>query len=314
VVPPHDGQLFSAQTFVFAETNQGELAGLLLRGLSVTAGDRFDNASASSTAGWIRIGADWLNAQDPFRATDYGLEAGVDAAIGRDARLGATIGYDNTALSDSAGGSARQDSVHVSLYGSTDAGGTVISAAVSYAHAWNRSDRATGIGPVSASWGSDAFTGGVQIATPMSLGGFAVTPMAGLMVSNVTSGAFKERDGLLHGFGVSGTRSSFTGVEPFAAVDLARRFTTAGGILIMPDVVIGYRYDQAAADGGDQTLIAGDGTVFAGNHLHLDPNTAILGAGLSAQRSGLTGFVRYRATVSSNWSDQSVSAGIRLSF
>ena len=313
-MPPHDRALFSAQTFLFGETSQNQLSGLLLRGLSTEAGDRFDNATAGGSSGWARAGADWLNGDDPFRATDYALEAGADAAVGPGGRLGVAIGYDSADFSDSAGGSASQESVHVSLYGSEAAGGAVISAAVSYAHAWNRSDRPTGIGAVTASWGSDAFTGGVQIAAPLSLGAVVATPMAGLVVSNVTNGAFGEHDGRLTGFAVRATASSFTGVEPYAALDLARPFKTAGGTTITPNLMAGFRYDQAAASGGDQTLVAADGTVFVGNRLNLDPNTAILGAGLSARKSGLTGFVRYRATLSSNWNDQSVSAGVRFAF
>ena len=314
VVPPHDRQLFSSQALVFAQTNLNALSGLLLRSLSTEAGDRFDNATAGASGGWVRLGGSWLSASDPFRAVDYGLAAGGDAAVGRDGRLGATIGYDSATLTDSTGGSTSQQSVSVSLYGSQDAGGAVISAAVSYAHAWNNSRRATGAGPVTASWGSDAFTGGAQIAVPLSLAGFAVTPIAGVVVSNISSPAFTEHDGQLHGFGVRAGATNFTGVEPFAAVDLARPFTTGGGTTITPDVMVGYRYDRAAASGGGQTLTAADGTVFAGNGLSLNPNTAIVGAGLSAQKNHFNAFVRYDATVSSNWSDQSVTAGIRLSF
>jgi hypothetical protein len=76
---------------------------------------------------------------------------------------------------------------------------------------------------------------------------------------------------------------------------------------------VGYRYDSSA-DRGDVTLVAQDGTVFVGNRLGLHPNTAVLGAGVSAHKDGFDAFLRYRATVSSDWRDQTLTTGLRWSF
>ena len=96
-------------------------------------------------------------------------------------------------------------------------------------------------------------------------------------------------------------------------MSVSRAYAIGGGTDLTPEAVFGYRYDTSANRGG-VTLIAQDGTVFTGNGLKLDPNAAMLGAGLSVRNSALTGFIRYRASLSSNWSDQSLTAGLRWSF
>lgn len=56
--------------------------------------------------------------------------------------------------------------------------------------------------------------------------------------------------------------------------------------------------------------LASDGTVFAGDRVGLDCNSALVGASLTAHKGPLTVFVRYRAAFSSN----SVRAGLRVAF
>ncbi|HEX3915996.1 MAG TPA: hypothetical protein VHW60_01570 [Caulobacteraceae bacterium] len=56
--------------------------------------------------------------------------------------------------------------------------------------------------------------------------------------------------------------------------------------------------------------MASDGTVFAGDRVGLDCNSALVGASLTAHKGPLTVFVRYRAAFSSNW----VRAGLCVAF
>jgi hypothetical protein len=61
-------------------------------------------------------------------------------------------------------------------------------------------------------------------------------------------------------------------------------------------------------------VIALDGTVFRSAGLALNPSSALVGASVTAHSGAWSGFVRYRATLSSNWTNQSVEAGFRWVF
>jgi len=314
VVAPRDAQLFSEQNFAFAQANQDALLGLMDRASGADpAGGAAARGEGVPVGVWGRADGSLLDAGDPFHASGAGLETGADIALGSAGRVGAALGYENINLSDSEGGSASQQAFRAGLYGSQWAGSVVFSAAVSYAHAWDKTERAGGVGLSDASRGSDAVFGGVQAAAPLSLDGVSLTPAAGVLVSNVSGGAFNETDAKFAAFAVHGDSTSVTTAAPFAQVSLSHAFTTRDGVEVTPNLLVGYRHDSAA-DAGGVTLVSEDGTVFAGNRLGLDPNTAQLGAGISAHKDGLTAFVRYRATVASDWRDQTLTAGLRWSF
>jgi outer membrane autotransporter protein len=190
----------------------------------------------------------------------------------------------------------------------------VLSAAISYAHAWDRTSwPSVPFGPSIASRGVDAFTGAFQVAAPIASQGWSVTPALGVLVSSLENSRFVERNAGFAAMAVHGDRTSFTDAAPYATVGLSRAFTTGGGTVVTPDVLVGYRYDPAATGSG-VTLLAQDGTAFFGNAIHVNPNSALLGVSLAAHQGAWTGYVKYRATVSSDWNDQSLSAGLRLSF
>jgi hypothetical protein len=309
VVAPVDARLYAAQKFVFAETNQDSVSALLNRGPGRDGGDALTD---SATGAWVRVIGALLNANDPFHATGEGVEGGADLNVTPGGKVGVAFGYEATSLSDSLGGGASQQIARVGVYGSQSLGAAVVSGAVDYAHAWDKTDRATGVTPSTAASGSDVVTGGVQIAVPIHVEEVMLTPSAGVIATSVRGGGFSEANAL-PAFAVTGLRSSFGAVEPYALVDLSRAFKTSDGGVITPTITVGYRHD-GVADAAEQTLVAQDGTVFAGNKLGLGPNTAVLGASISLQRGALTGFLRYRASVADNWNDQSLSAGVRWSF
>jgi hypothetical protein len=96
-------------------------------------------------------------------------------------------------------------------------------------------------------------------------------------------------------------------------MSLSHIFTTSGGTVLTPDAQLGYRYDDAANKRG-VTLIAEDGTIFANQHVKLNPNSLTLSAGLSAHKNGVTGYIRYRASFASDWTNQTLTAGLRWAF
>jgi hypothetical protein len=164
-----------------------------------------------------------------------------------------------------------------------------LSAALSYAHGWDRTRRASGLGDSTASLGGDEYTAAFQAAAPFEAQGLVATPAVGRLASSLNSGAFQERNAANAAFAVSGPGASVTLVSPFAVLGLSHAFTTARGAVVTPDVLLGYRYD-AAADDIRVALIALDGTVFRGAGVGLNPNSALVGASLTAHNGPWSSF------------------------
>ena len=323
VISPRDARIYAAQDFAFAEINQDAVSALLTRPLPDGGGDTLENI-ASSGGPAARV---WIQAVRPVperrrwspakwgsqRSAAGGVEAGAamwplaPAAVWAE-RLATRASASPTAPA----APATRPSFRVSGYGSQAFGGAVFSAALSYAHGWDTTERASGFGLATTTRGGDAVTGAAQLATPFQAEGLKVTPAVGVMISSLTGGGFAEHDAASSAFAVTGSPVGLTAVSPFASVGLSHAFTSGDGLAITPDVQLGYRYDGAGA--GRVTLVAQDGTVFLGNQVNPNPNAALLGASLTAHKAGWSAFVKYRATVSSNWLDQSVAAGLRIAF
>jgi autotransporter-associated beta strand protein len=318
-VSPNDAKIFSAQSFSFAEANEDAATNLLGRTRPDGGGNTFYNLTP---AGGPEVRA-WMDGVGSFidtssraglpglRATAGGTEAGADVALADLARLGIALGYGRNSFTDSEAGSASQDVFRVSLYGSETVGPVGLSAVLSYAHARDHTDRATGFGAAGSSRGTDAFTGAVQASAPFDFDNILITPSVGAMVSSLSAGRFVETGN--SAFALAGAASSVTSVSPFAVVGLSRTLITESGITITPDAEIGYRYD-GASQGGRVTLTAADGTSFADNQYGVNRSGALLGASVTVHRDQLTAFAKYSATVSSGWTDQRVEAGIRFAF
>jgi hypothetical protein len=148
---------------------------------------------------------------------------------------------------------------------------------------------------------------------PLQAGAVEITPAAGVVVLHLAAAAFREANAGNAGFAVLGraTRATFT--FPFATLTVSRDFLTGGGAHITPAAEIGYGEDDAAS-GISQTLVAQDGTVFAGNRTGLSRNGALVGASLSAGQRNWAGFVSYRASFAGAWRAQSLQAGLSWKF
>jgi hypothetical protein len=320
VVPPRDPTLFSAQTFAFAELNEDSAAALLGRTLPDGGGDTLYNMASTPGAlarAWIEVDGSVLEggntATTPtLRSDAAGVQVGADAAVAGQLRLGVALGYDKSWLSDGLGSSGTEELFRASLYGSQPLGPIGISAVLSWAHGWDDTTRATGVGAAVASRGTDDVTGAVQASAPFQLSETKVTPAAGIIVTHLSGPSFIEGDAVNGAFAVAGQSASTTFVTPFVNLALSHAFQS-GGVTWTPDVEIGYRHDQAA-QGAAFALTAADGTVFGPYRVGLDQNAATFGASLTAHEHGWTLYLKYRGEVSSNWNDQDIAIGMRLAF
>ncbi len=315
-----DARIFSAQSFVFAELNEDAVSTLLNRTLANGGGNTFYNLAPEGgpeTRGWLQAIGTFINGDSSagaagLSATTGGVEGGADVILPSEIRLGAAVGYQETHLSDDAGSTANEDLVRVSLYGSKTAGLLGFSAAVSYAHGFDRIDRFTGIYGASASRGSDEVTGAFQVSAPFTAALVQVTPSAGVQVGHLHAGGFAEQSKLA-AFAVTGAGSSSTEASPYATVGFSRPMTLASGAVITPDLTVGYRYD-GLAESGRVVLTAADGTTFSGNRYDPGRSGALVGASVTAHQGDWTLAAKYRATVSGGWTDQQVQAVLRMAF
>jgi hypothetical protein len=319
VVAPADEQIFSGQTFAFAAANEQDAIALLSRtnadgsghssyNLGVAAGPRFRT--------WLQAGASDLRASGAriplrFQSSNYTVEGGADATLGRAGRLGVAIGYDRQTLGDAFGGNGRSDTLRVSVYASQPLGPIGLSAVGSYAHAWSDTDRATGIGAAHARRAATQWLGGAQTAIPFQLAGVTITPIAGVIVSRLQIDGFAEQSGASPPFLVSGRQSARTFITPFAQIGWSYTVERADGMQIIPDIQIGYRHSEAAR-GMPVTLVAQDGTSFAGNRIDFSQDSLSLGTSLTVHKGRWTGFVTYRGQFGSSWQANGGAVGVRL--
>jgi uncharacterized protein with beta-barrel porin domain len=321
VVAPPDGAVYSEQAFAFAEFNQAGVADLLNRPLADGGGDsfyNFDQGPGPKTRLWARVEGDTLStdhtAAGPSSHVDGGgLDGGFDVAPNPNTRVGLAFGYAYDQLGDREGGRAHQTVGRVSLYGSETLGGFGLSAVLSYDHADEKVYRPTGIGLTDASFGADEFIGAVQISRPFDYGGFKVTPDAGVQIARVSTGSFSEGFSLSQAFAVTGGSGRMDLVQPYAEIGFSRAYVMASGVIVTPDLQVGYRYD-GGAKGENVILTAADGTVFAGNRAGFDRDTALFRFGMTFHEGGWSGFVKYKADLASGWVDQSAQLGVRLAF
>jgi uncharacterized protein with beta-barrel porin domain len=320
-VAPRDSRIFAAQAFAFSRGNARAVLDLLGRSQPDGGGNTgFNSAPLSGERGraWVEVSAstvsaDGQGASPGFRGDAGGLSGGVDGDLGRGARLGLALAYDRDKLHDDAGGAAAASIFRVSLYGSQVVGPLGFSEAFSYARASNHTHRATGAGDGSASYDSEAVTGAVQVAAPFRSGPLALTPLAGVLVSNLASGALAERDAVSTAFAVTGVARGATWASPYVTLGLSREFAGAGGLVITPDLLVGYRHDPDSA-GQAFSLKAADGTAFEVKPAGLGGGSAVFGASVTAHARSWTAYAKVRAQVAGKWSDESATVGFRLAF
>jgi hypothetical protein len=319
VVAPRDATIFGEQDFAFAEGTYAFVIDTLGRGRANGGGYQLGSSSGGlSGHGWIDVGGDFLRTSDPpatpaFKATASSLQGGADFELGGGLRLGAAAGYESEHLSDGLGSSADITVARVSGYGALSVGKVDLSGALAYSYGWGDTARAAGLGLSTASRHTEEVSGGLQASTTFKLADVSVTPTAGIVLAHQAGDAFAETNPMSAAFAVSGAARSFNTASPYVSVGFSQRFDAGGGLSITPSAEVGYRYD-AAASGGAYTLTAADGTVFAGNRIGLDRNSAIAGAGVTAHQGHLDLFVDYRAALAGDWSWQSVQGGLRLTF
>ncbi len=281
---------------------------------------------ASAAAGAICGAGGWIQAEGTamraygdadvpgYGANTAGFLAGIGKAVNNlGTRLGIAVGYDETSL-QSAGGKGSVDTTRVGLYGSQALGRFTIAGDFMFGASNTTTNRATGAGEANSTHAGDVFSGGLQVATALQLGGFSLAPAAGLRIAAVNAGGFDESGGgSVAPFTLAGARSGYDSVQPYVTIDISRAFLTPSGIAVTPDASLGYAY-EAGSRGPAVTLDARDGTAFAAQTIALAGSAAQASAGISAGRGMWSLYARYSAQLAGNWVSQTGEAGLRVRF
>ncbi|MDE8349469.1 MAG: autotransporter domain-containing protein [Acidocella sp.] len=304
---------------------QTQMAGGAMGGMAAN-GSQIANTLASvfcGRGGWIEATGslghvDASNGAPAYDNNSAGFLAGVDTPVGAaGTRLGFAVGFDQSTLSDKAGGSGNLSTTRIALYGSQPLGSFTLAGVVGYGFASNKTTRSDGLGnSFNENNSVGIFNAGLQGSTHVELGSVDIAPAAGIKIASVNGTNFSENtSGLLGPLAVAGRLSAYTSVMPYISARASETFITASNVVISPDLLVGFEYE--AADRGRATNITFAGGVptnYATTYNKLDAGDALISAGISASRNYWSLYATYTAHISGNWSDQTGEAGLRIKF
>jgi autotransporter-associated beta strand protein len=207
-----------------------------------------------------------LSGANGLNSTSFGLLGGADVAVDDVAHVGLQAGVGQINGHDTVGGNGRAEDAHGGVYAYANAGPLVFSAVVDYMHSNYRFNRASGVGMATSAPSGNMLSGALQAAWPMQVSQAQFAPKVGALYQRQVLDRFGETlvssDPLASNFPVSGARSSYTSLQPFAALSFERSFQ-ARGVWYVPQLSLGYRYDTRNTPAPVVQVTAQDGTVFA---------------------------------------------------
>jgi len=178
-------------------------------------------------------------------------------------------------------------------------------------------NRATGIGQASASPDGSSISAGLQAAWPLSLAQWQLTPKLGALYQHQSLDSFSETVGgsnpLASAFAVEGARSTYSSLQPYAAVSFTRTFEFQD-IRYVPSFDVGYRYDTRGAT-PTVTTTAQDGTLFALPAAAMGRGLTTAGARITAEAGASWNvYLDYQGMFASHLSDNALTLGFTKHF
>lgn len=296
-----------------AQANAGTSGASMAARITTAVASAFCGAGGWVAATGTTMTLDGAGGAAGYHTQSGGVLAGMDAPVrGTQARLGVAVGYDNAVLKDTAGGKVDVGTTRIGLYGTQMLGRFTLAGDFMVGLGNDTASRPTGIGPARARVSGTDYAGGVQISTGMVYRGLSLRPSAGIRIASATDAAFAETGrGIVADFAVTGDKMSQTSIQPYATLDVSRRFLTRNFVTITPSVSVGYVV-EAGSLGKATTLTAPDGTRFTASSPRLDGSAAQLGAGITAGKGNWSLYAHYTAYVAGNWSAQAGEAGLQV--
>lgn len=259
-----------------------------------------------------------LNGADGLQSTGFGLLAGADHAWGDTFHFGLEAGVGQINGHDVQGGNARVENAHAGLYTFGNVGPLVLSATVDDMYSSYRVNRATAIGAVRASPDGNTLSAALQAAWPLQLTGYQLTPKAGVMYEYQQLDSFNEAISsslpLASAFAISGVRSHYITLQPYAAMSFSHDFDVQG-VKYVPQLSVGYRYQARNTATPTIDMIAQDGTAFAVPGAEQGRGLATVSAGITAQAGASWSlYLNYQGLFASHLHDNAISFGFTKHF
>jgi len=242
-----------------------------------------------------------------------GVLLGLDAAVGRSARIGILGGYSGGDLS-STRGSADIETMHVGAYGGFRLGGVGVQ--VGAAHSWHQIDttRTVDFSGFRNVLAADYDGGSSQVFADVSydfaVGAAAITPFANIAHVHLSTESFDEQGG-------AAALSSHREKSNVAFSTLGARFAAAN-LFGKPGVAVrgsaGWR--RTLNDDLPLAELAFDGSSpFMVDGAPLSKNAAVLGLGIDvAVSENVVLGLGYSGQIGNNGSDHGVKAGLTIGF
>lgn len=271
----------------------GTTALLQAQGANTTLLERLANVQegpARSTDAWVKVNGTrnkvgGTGNTPGFQTHAYGFLAGADGQFGR-ATVGAAGGYTHTSLGeDGTGSSGDIDTLRLALYGNQPVGAVNLSATLGYGLDFFSQKRPFGsVGTAEGDHIGHEFTAATQASLPVQVGGFVLTPQAGLRFAYVRANGFGENgaNGQNLQVGADNARS----LQPYVGVTLDK----ALGDAVRPvNVQFRLGYAREVLSGGRVVMVQSqDGTMFAAPGTDLPRSFLTTGASVSLQASKAT--------------------------
>lgn len=241
-----------------------------------------DNQARST---WGQVSGSWGHIDGNGNAAKLkrdigGFVVGADTGVGEGWRVGGLAGYSRaSADTDARNSSARTDSYHLGVYGSSQWGATALRLGAS--QSWNKLDTSRSVAfagfadSVSASYDSTTSQLFGEVGHRIDAGTVALEPFAGLAHVRVKSDAFFERGGLAALYGDGGSvDATFSTLGVRASTQLSERTRVRG--------LLGWRHAFGETT-PTSTHAFGGSLPFTLAGVPLAKNVAVLEAGVETQ-------------------------------
>ncbi len=266
-----------------------------------------------AAGGWMQVTGNTASATGAYTIRGGGFLAGVDRANGIGGRIGVAVGYDTDNLSDKSGGTAGLQTIRLGIYAAQPLGRFALSADIMDGIVSRNTTRYTGAAAATAKGHGNVFSGDVQIALPLTLGGGTeITPALGAQIVSVTAGRLSETSAT-QAFAVNVASASGTTAAPYLSLTVQKQFITASNLTITPDVTAGVT-TMLNNPGANTELTAQDGTAFITHPEHMAPISGQISTGITITKRNWSITARYTGEAGGNWSGQSLQAGVQVRF
>jgi len=284
VVAPVNTSIYTALTTTAVLQAQGANASLFERLANVQRGVE------TSRNAWVRFtGArnkvDGTGDEPGFQAHTYGFLAGVDRQFGS-ATVGVAGGYSHTSISeDDTGASGDIDTLRLALYASQPVGRVNLSATMGYGLDFLSQKRPFGgFGTAEGDHTGHEFTAATQASVPMQVGGFVLTPHAGLRYAYVRANGFSESGA--HGQDLDVDSDDVHSLQPYVGMTLDKQFGDAQRPMNL-QFRLGYAH-EVLSSGRATAVQSQDGTVFTAKGTDLPRSFLTTGASIRLMASKST--------------------------